>query len=91
MWYTRKIFLKKSKVSWLTQIQQCVKHSTYTAGMLRLERSVSRLVLKSRGIPTCFAMSHVFCRHPEMIYLTFLYTCSAEQMYDQIYDYHYFM
>ena len=34
-------FFLKSKVSWLTQIQQCVKHSAYTAGVLRLERCVS--------------------------------------------------
>ena len=36
-----KDFFLKSKVSWLTQIQQCVKHSAYTAGVLRLQRCVS--------------------------------------------------
>ena len=79
-------FFKKSKVSWQTEIQQCVKHGTCTAGELLLEHSDSHLILKSGGIPIRFVMSCVFCRPAEMIYLTFLYMYSAEQMHGQIYD-----
>ena len=79
-------FFKKSKVSWQTQIQQCVKHGTCTAGELLLEHSDSHLILKSGGIPTRFVMSCAFGRPAEMIYLTFLYMYSAEQMHGQIYD-----